>query len=103
VINLHVASGIPANKIFPVIVVHAGALNAITKNESYKEHYKTDNPNLKLLEQLKNMGCELIACGQAMTFFDVKKEALLPEVKISLTAQTVISSYQLKGFVLFKI
>ena len=28
VINLHVASGVPVKKIFPVIVIHAGALNA---------------------------------------------------------------------------
>ena len=102
VINLHIASGIPLKKIIPVIVVHAGALNAITTNQYYKEHYKIDNPNFKLINDLKKIGTEFIACGQAMAFFDIKKEALLPLVKVSLTAQTVLSSYQLKGFVLYK-
>src|SRR6476661_7067345 len=36
VINLHVASGIPLKKIIPVIVVHAGALKAISTNEYYR-------------------------------------------------------------------
>lgn len=99
VINLHVASGIPLKKITPVIVVHAGALFSITNNDYYKEHRKMDNPNLKLIDDLRNVGATFIACGQAMAFLDVKKEDLLPFVKISLTAQTVLSSYQLKGFV----
>ena len=99
VINLHVASGVPLKKITPVIVVHAAALNAITTNEYYKEHFKVDNPNIKLINDLKHIGAKFIACGQAMAFFDVQKEALLPDVKISLTAQTVLSNYRLKGFV----
>lgn len=99
IINLHVASGIPIGKILPVIVVHAGALNAFCTNEHYKEKYKTDNPNLKLINELKNFGALFIACGQAMAFKKITKEELLPEVKISLTAQTVLSAYQLKGYV----
>lgn len=99
VINLHVASGIPVSRIKPVIVVHAAALNAIKNNESFQKKYKIDNPSLKLIADMEKMGAQFIACGQAMAFFDVKKDELLPEVKISLTAQTAISSYQLKGYV----
>ena len=99
VINLHVASGIPAKRIIPVIVVHAAALNAIKNNEAFKKKYKIDNPNLKLISDLEKIGAKFIACGQAMEFFEVKREELLPEIKISLTAQTVLTQYQLKGFV----
>ncbi len=100
VINLHVASGIPAKNIIPVIVVHASALNAIKNNEAFQKKYKINNPNIKLINDLIKIGAKFIACGQAMAFFEVKREELLPDVKISLTAQTVISSYQLKGYVL---
>lgn len=100
VINLHVASGIPAKRIIPVIVVHASALNAIKNNEAFKTKYKIDNPNIRLIHDLEKIGAKFIACGQAMEFFEVKREELLPEIKISLTAQTVITGYQLKGYVL---
>lgn len=99
VINLHVASGISVKKIFPVIIIHAGALNAIATDTFYKKHFKMANPNLKLIGELEKLGTKIIACGQAMAFFDIKKEDLLPEIKVSLTAQTVLTNYQLKGYV----
>ncbi len=98
-INLHVASGIPLKRIIPVVVVHAGALYAFTTDACYKEKYKVDNPNLKLVNELAAMGTRFIACGQAMAFLDIKKEFLLPVMKVSLTAQTALSHYQLIGFV----
>ena len=104
VINLHYASGIPIKRIMPIIIVHGAALDAIRNNQSYQKNYKLDNPNIQLINDLKNkVGAKFIACGQAMAFFDVNKEDLLPDVKVSLTAQTVLSHYQLKGYVLYKI
>jgi hypothetical protein len=38
-----------------------------------------------------------------MFFFEVDKEALLPMFKVSLTAQTILSSYQMKGYVKYRI
>lgn len=102
IINLHVASGIPVEKIHPVIVVHASALNSFTTNSFYHEKYKTNNPNIELIKQMEDLGTKFIACGQAMFFFDIPKKALLPMVRVSLTAQTVLSSYQLKGYVKFR-
>jgi intracellular sulfur oxidation DsrE/DsrF family protein len=102
VINLHVASGIPINKIFPVIVVHGPGLNMLLNNDTYKLHFKTDNPNIKLINDLSALHTKIIACGQAMYFLEIKKEDLLPNIKVSLTAQTVLSEYRLKGYAEFK-
>jgi intracellular sulfur oxidation DsrE/DsrF family protein len=99
IINLHIASGIPLKKISPVIIVHAAALNAITTNKFYRKKYNRDNPNLKLVDDLVKAGANFIACGQAMQFFNVPADALLPVVRVSITAQTALSSYQLKGYV----
>jgi intracellular sulfur oxidation DsrE/DsrF family protein len=104
VINLHYASGIPLKKIMPVIVVHGMAIDAILNNEAYQKKFKKNNPNLSLInDMIKKTGAKIIACGQAMAYFDYTKEELLPDVKISLTAQTVLSHYQLKGYVLYNI
>jgi len=103
IINLHIAAGIPVKKINPVIVVHGPALNALTSNDAFQQKFKTANPNLKLLDELRSAGASFIACGQAMQFFEIPKQSLQPDVKISLTAQTVLSSYQLRGFVLYRI
>lgn len=103
IINLHVASGIPTKNIIPVIVAHGGVLHALKNNEYFQKKYKIDNPNIKLIGELEKFGAKYIACGQAMSFLEIQKEAFLPQVKVSLTAKTIISGYQLKGFVLMAV
>lgn len=100
IINLHVASGIPLKNISVVVVVHSGALNSLRTNPSYQKRFKMDNPNLKVIKDLEKLGVRFIACGQAMDFIDIKNNELLPEVKVSFTAQTALTGYQLKGYVL---
>ncbi|MDP4284942.1 MAG: DsrE family protein [Bacteroidota bacterium] len=104
ILNLHAASGIPISHIHPVIVVHGGsALHSIENNEAYISKYKKDNPNIKLIQDLMQNGAKFIACGQAMHFWDLNKADLYPGVKVSLTAQTVLSNYSEQGYVWYKI
>lgn len=103
ILNLHIASGIPAKKIVPVIVVHGPGLDALTLNERYQKKHSMDNPNLGIIKDLKNVGAKFIVCGQAMAFFEITKEELLPEMRVALTAQTVLSDYEMQGFVLYSI
>jgi intracellular sulfur oxidation DsrE/DsrF family protein len=103
VLNLHVASGIPVSHLHPIIVVHGPSLFSIQNNEVYKAKYKNDNPNNQLILDLMKNGAKFIACGQAMNFLDIKKQELYPGVKVSLTAQTVLSNYLGQGYVLYGI
>lgn len=100
IINLHIASGIPKQKLKVIAVVHGPALYALYNNEAYRKKYGVDNPNIVLINELIKNGVTFIACGQAMQFFDVSEEQMVPQIKISLTAQTVLSHYQLKGYIL---
>ena len=103
VLNLHFASGIPAKHIIPVIIIHGPGIEAVMNNGSYKKKHSMDNPNVSLIHDLENIGAKFIVCGQAMAFVEITKEDLLPEIKISLTAQAVLSKYQLQGYVLYSI
>ena len=100
IVNLHVASGIPLKNIWVVVVVHGGALNSISTNPSYQKRFKMNNPSLNLIKDLEKIGTRFISCGQSMEFIDIKKSELLPEVKVSFTAQTALTGYQLQGYVL---
>ena len=102
-INLHVAGGVPKEKMDVVIIVHAGALFALLNNEKYKQKYQLDNPNIALIKELQNFGAKFIVCGQAMTFLRLEKEDLLPGIKEAISAQTVLSMYELKGYKFFDI
>jgi len=98
--NLHVAAGIPKNKIQLVVAVHANAMESFFTHEAYREKYKIENPNLSRVEELSNAGVKFMLCGQSLTWWGFRKDMLLPQVKLTLTAQTTLSSYQMKGFAL---
>jgi intracellular sulfur oxidation DsrE/DsrF family protein len=100
-INLHEANGIPRKNIHVVVVTHASAMYCFFTNEKYKKKYGIDNPNIALIKELQDYGVKMLVCGQAMTFFNLEMEDLVPGIKQVLTAQTVISSYQLKGYVYY--
>jgi intracellular sulfur oxidation DsrE/DsrF family protein len=102
-INLHVASGIPKSRIDLVLVVHAGALFAFMNNEKYKRKYGVDNPNSALIKELQNFGANIIVCGQAMTWLHLERSDMLPGIKQALTAQTVLSTYELKGYKFYNV
>jgi predicted peroxiredoxin len=97
-VNLHVAAGVPQKNIDLVIIVHAGALFAFLNNEKYKRKYGIDNPNITLIKDLLNFGAKIIVCGQAMTFLGLEMGDLVPGIKEALSAQTVLSTYELKGY-----
>jgi intracellular sulfur oxidation DsrE/DsrF family protein len=98
IINLHAVGGISPNKIKIVLAVHGYALFSLLNNEAYKAKYKINNPNLVLIEELSKAGVRFLICGQAMSWMNVKKADLIPQAKVTLTAQTTLTSYQLKGY-----
>jgi len=98
-INLHVANGIARNHLNVVIIAHAAALEVFLKNEKYKKRFGLDNPNIPVIKELQEYGVKVLVCGQAMTFFNLEMDDLVPGIKQVLTAQTVISSYQLRNYV----
>ena len=102
IINLHIAGGVPKENVKTVLVIHARALNAVLNNEAYRKKFKTDNPNLALLKQFDSLGIKLVVCGQAMAFLGFKREELIPEVRTAISAKVALSTYQLKGYVLYE-
>lgn len=100
IINMHVAAGVPLKNISVVIVTHGPGNAAILSNAVYHKKYGMNNPNMKLIGDLENMGARFIVCGQSMDFGGLSKSDILPVVHIAFSAQTTFTTYQLKGYVL---
>ncbi|MCX6274400.1 MAG: DsrE family protein [Bacteroidetes bacterium] len=103
ILNLHVAAGIPASKLHPVIVIQGAALESVMNNDAFKKNHSFDNPNISLISDLEKAGAKFISCGQSMAFQEIKRENLLPDVKVAMSARTAISGYQAQGYVLYTI
>lgn len=103
ILNLHVAAGIPASKLHPVIVIQGAALESVMNNDAFKKNHTFDNPNISLIGDLEKAGAKFISCGQSMAFQEIKRESLLPDVKVAMSARTALSGYQAQGYVLYTI
>lgn len=99
VVNLHIASHIPLRNLQLAAAVHGPSVFSLLNDAAYEERFHLHNPNSQLIAELQGAGMKFIACGQAMHILDVKKSDLLPGVKVALTAQTIITSYQTRGFI----
>jgi intracellular sulfur oxidation DsrE/DsrF family protein len=103
IINLHIASGIPADKLKVVFVIHGKAVDVLYNNKMYQEQYKIDNPNLALIKQMQDKGIKFIVCGQLMTWGGLKLSNLTEGIKEAYSAKTAVSNYQNQGYIYAKI
>ncbi|MEM9261857.1 MAG: DsrE family protein [Bacteroidota bacterium] len=101
-INLHAVGGVPAGKIYVVLALHGGATIATLTNEAYQEKFGMDNPNAPLVKALKEAGVKLVVCGQSLLGRDIPLKAVLPEIEIGTSMLTTVSTYQLKGYAVFR-
>jgi len=81
-----------------VAAVHGMSSESFLTNEAYQKRHEMDNPNIPLIEQLTDAGIDFMICYQSLG--DIKKENLLPNVKLTFSAQTTLSEFQMKGYAL---
>lgn len=100
-LNLHGVAGVPKEKLHIAVAVHYTATPIILDNIGYQKKYGVDNPNLELIEQLKDAGVELYVCGQSLVARDYAFENVNPQVNIGLSMLTVVTEKMMKGYQLF--
>lgn len=101
-INLHVVGGVPLTKLHVVLAVHNASAVALLNNEAYQKKFKTDNPNLKLIEELQQAGVKIAVCGQSLVRREIDPKHLAPGVEVATSMLTTFTTYQLKGYAALK-
>lgn len=92
--------GIPVNHAKFVIVFHGASVDGIRDNQHYKEKYGIDNPNLKVLTELKKAGVQLFVCGQYLLGENIDFKTISPDVSIASDALIVLLTFQNEGYAL---
>jgi intracellular sulfur oxidation DsrE/DsrF family protein len=101
--NLHAYGGVPQKNLDVVLVIGGNGIAVEMTNEAYKKRYGLDNPNLKILSQLKEAGIKLNGCAQATLKHHIDPATEVnPDVKLVFSRLTTISMLQLKGYAYFK-
>jgi len=99
-VNLYASAGVPLNHLKFVAVMYGAATDAALDNEHYRQKYGVDNPNLALIRKLRDAGVDVAVCGQAAAEHGDRYEWIAPEVTLSLSALTTITTLEHLGYAL---
>jgi intracellular sulfur oxidation DsrE/DsrF family protein len=99
-LNMHGRNGTSAGNMQLAVVVHGAAVKNLLSHDAYRARYKLDNPNLELVGRLHDAGVRFYVCGQSLAFGGVEKSELVPQVKVALSAMTMLTVLQNDGYAL---
>jgi len=99
-LNALAVLGVPLSNAKFAIVFHGAALDDILTNESYREKFQVENPNLKLIASLKKAGVKLFVCGQNLASAKIDPKTIVPDVQIATDALLVLMIYQNERYAL---
>ncbi|MGA9853311.1 MAG: DsrE family protein [Gammaproteobacteria bacterium] len=99
-VNVFVSAGVPLDHLKFVVIIHGGAVPAVLDNAHYKKEFGVDNPNLKVIQELKAAGVQMAVCGQAVAGYNYEYSWVNSNVKIALSALSTIIILQHDGYAL---
>jgi intracellular sulfur oxidation DsrE/DsrF family protein len=97
-LNLHAEGGVPKEQLHVAVAIHYTATPIVLNNVGYQKKYGVNNPNLKLIKQLKDAGVEIYICGQSLVARKYAFEDVNPDVAIALSMLTVVTEKMMKGY-----
>jgi intracellular sulfur oxidation DsrE/DsrF family protein len=103
ILNLHVAAGVPKDKIDAVVVFHGPAAASFLNDEMYNKRFKINNPNLALIQALKEKKVRFVVCGQTLGFRGLDVSVFPAGTLKSYSARTAVSDFQQRGYAFFDI
>lgn len=101
-VNLYVASGVPLERLKIVAVAHGPATALALDDEHYRQKFGVDNPNLKLISELREAGVDVSVCAQAVAEQGFEYAWVADQVTVALSALTTVTTLQSQGYVLMQ-
>ncbi|MBU6421285.1 MAG: DsrE family protein [Gammaproteobacteria bacterium] len=99
-VNVFASAGVPLDHLKFVALISGGATPVTLDNAHYKKQFGVDNPNLKVIHELKAAGVEVVVCGQAVAGFGYQYDWINPDVKVALSALSTSIILQHEGYAL---
>lgn len=98
-LNLYGTAGLTAKDVTISLVLHGEATGCALKDAAYGERFGTEhNPNLKLIQALRQAGVEISVCGQALINKNYADHEVANEIPIAASALTLVINKQAAGY-----
>lgn len=99
-VNVFASAGVPLDHLKFVALISGSATPIALDNAHYKKQFGVDNPNLKLVSELKAAGIEVVVCGQAVAGFGYQYDWINPDIQVALSALSTSIILQHQGYAL---
>ena len=97
--NVNVRHGMPESRVQAAAVFHGSGWPALLTDAAFAARFGgKPNPSRKLAEELMQHGAQLVLCGQTAGARGVRREELLPGVKVAISAMTAMQVLQSSGY-----
>jgi intracellular sulfur oxidation DsrE/DsrF family protein len=97
--NLHARNGIAADRVKAAAVFHGNGWPAILNDSAFAARFGgKPNPSRRLVEELLQHGATLVLCGQTAGNRGIRREELLPGVKVAISAMSATEFLQSEGY-----
>lgn len=96
--NIHGRHGFAEKQVHAAAVFHNNGWQAVLNDSAYTARFGTPNPSRRLVEELLQHGATLVLCGQTAGRAQVKREELLPGVKVAISAMSAFEYLQSQGY-----
>lgn len=97
-INTLAVGGISPEKMEIALIVHDKALPLVLKNEFYNKRFGRDNPNLRVIEKLRQAGVALYVCGLNLEDWNYDQSWVVEDFQIALSYLVIVTTLQLHGY-----
>ncbi len=98
-LNLHARHGIPEAQVKAAAVFHGSGWTALLTDAAFAARFGgKPNPSRRLTEELLEHGAQLVLCGQTAGARGIRRDELLPGVKVAISAMSAMQVFQSQGF-----
>ncbi|MEN4575230.1 DsrE family protein [Pantoea agglomerans] len=98
VTNLYYAAGVPLDQLKFVVSINGDAVSSALNNDQFSKAYGVDNPNLKLISELKKAGVQVTICDQSVAFHQLERNWIDPMVTHTISSGTTVATLENSGY-----
>ncbi|PHX65339.1 MAG: hypothetical protein CK550_05250 [Gemmatimonadetes bacterium] len=99
--NLHALNGFPEARLAVAAVVFANGWQSVLTDAAFAARFGgAANPSRVLVEELLQHGAQLVLCGQTASSARIRRDELIPGVKVAISAMTALNVLQADGYLL---
>lgn len=98
VINAFAAAGVPLDHLHFALVMHGPATPAALDAKTFEAKFHHANPNLEVLEKLKQAGVRLLVCGNALGDWNYTPAEVNSNVEVAWSALSTLIILQDQGY-----